>query len=263
MHGKFPNYLDKSNVDVELTFQRMKPIGLKGETEDSSLQQRTRHSTPDTTASISSSQEATDQCQMYHTQPETVEHIISGCQTLAADQLFNRHNQVAVQLHLDIWKHYGIKMEEKYWNQHKPEGIIGNDKATILWDSPIITDRDVPYNNPDIVTQEKQTDRCMIIDMVIPSDYSIQKKATEKISKYVDLQIEHQRMWNKRVQVIPVIIGATGVIDNNIKKYIGNIAGHHNINYLQRSAILVTVHILKKPLSIKPESVTGHTIQTM
>ena len=33
MHGKFPNYLDKDHVDVELSFEWMKPTGLKGETE--------------------------------------------------------------------------------------------------------------------------------------------------------------------------------------------------------------------------------------
>ena len=58
---------------------------------------------------------------MCHTQPETVEHDISGCQTLAADQYLNRHNQVASQLHLDICRHYGIKVEAEYWYQHKPE----------------------------------------------------------------------------------------------------------------------------------------------
>ena len=38
-----------------------------------------------------------------------------------------------------------------------------------------------------------------------------------------------QRMCNKRVQVIPVIIDAKGVIDKNIKKYIGKIPVHYNI----------------------------------
>ena len=53
--------------------------------------------------------------------------------------------------------------------------------------------------------------------MVIPSDYNIQKKTTEKMSKYTDLQIECQRMWNKKVEVIPVIIGATGIVDRTEK----------------------------------------------
>ena len=48
----------------------------------------------------------------------------------------------------------------------------------------------------------------MIIDVAIPSDYNIQKKATDKMSKYVDLQIECQEC-GMRVLVIPVIIGAT------------------------------------------------------
>ena len=33
MHGKFPNYLDKDHVAVELSFKWMKHTGLKGETE--------------------------------------------------------------------------------------------------------------------------------------------------------------------------------------------------------------------------------------
>ena len=32
MHGKFPNYLNKDHVDVELSFKWMKHTGLKGET---------------------------------------------------------------------------------------------------------------------------------------------------------------------------------------------------------------------------------------
>ena len=86
-----------------------------------------------------------------------------------------------------------------------------NEKATILWDCPIITDRHVPCNKPDIVIQKKNSDRCQIIDVAIPSDYNIQKKATE-MSKYVDLQLECQRILNKKVEVIPVIIGATAIV---------------------------------------------------
>ena len=57
MYGKFPNYLDKDHVDVELSFQWMKHTGLKGELKDSSQQHRIRHRTPDTTANTSSSKE--------------------------------------------------------------------------------------------------------------------------------------------------------------------------------------------------------------
>ena len=165
----------------------------------------------------------------------------------------DRHNQVAAQLHLDICKHCNIAVEAQYWYQHKPERVVENELATILWDSPVITDRHIPCNKPDLIVQEKETNRCVIIDVAIPSDYNIQKKTTEKMSKYTDLQIECQRMWNKKVEVIPVIIGATGIVDRNIKSYIRKIPGSHNIYNLQRSAILGTAHILRKVLSIKSE----------
>jgi hypothetical protein len=44
------------------------------------------------------------------------------------------------------------------------------------------------------------------------------KKEAEKILKYKDLTIEIQRMWNVKTKVIPVIIGATGIISKAFRK---------------------------------------------
>ena len=180
-----------------------------------------------------------------------MEHIISGCQTLAIDKYLNRHNQVAAQLHLDICKHCVIKVYAQHWYQHNPELVIENEKATILCDHQVKTDRYIPCNKPEIIISDSE--RCLIIDVAIPSDYNIQKKATEKMSKYVDLQIECQRMWNKKVEVIPIIIGATGIVEKGIQSYLQRIPGKQNLYNLQRSAILGTAHILRKVLSIKPD----------
>ena len=121
MHGKFPNYLDKYHVDVELSFKWKKHTGLKGETEGliTAAQDQALNTRYYSKHIIKNG--ITDRCRMCHTQPETVEPIISGCQTLAADRYLNRHNQVAAQLHLDICRHYGIKVEAECWYQHKPE----------------------------------------------------------------------------------------------------------------------------------------------
>ena len=40
----------------------------------------------------------------------------------------------------------------------------------------------------------ERNNMCLTIDVAICSDYNIQKKATEKMTKYVDLQIECQRI---------------------------------------------------------------------
>ena len=111
MHGKLPKYLEKDHVDQEMSFQWMKYTGLKGEMEglitaaqDQAL--NTRHYSRHIIK-----QGSTDRCRMCHTQAETVENIISGY----------RYNQVAAQLHLDICKHYVIKVDAQHWYQHNPE----------------------------------------------------------------------------------------------------------------------------------------------
>jgi hypothetical protein len=62
---------------------------------------------------------------------------------------------------------------------------------------------------------------CLLIDVTIPSDKNVIQKEDEKILKYKNLSIEIQRMWNMKCCVIPVIIGATGIVSkslNNILK---------------------------------------------
>ena len=60
----------------------------------------------------------------------------------------------------------------------------------------------ITSNKLDIVFNEKDTDKCPVIDVAIPSEYNIQKKAMVKIRKYMDLQIKKQRIWNKKVEHI-------------------------------------------------------------
>jgi len=55
-------------------------------------------------------------------------------------------------------------------------------------------------------------------------------------------------MWNVKIKVILVIIGATGNTSESIRQYLSNIPGKHEINELQKTAIFGTAHILRKVL---------------
>ena len=48
--------------------------------------------------------------------------------------------------------------------------------------------------------------------------------------------------------MIPVITGATGTTSKSLRQYLSNILGKHEIKELQKTAILVTVHILREVL---------------
>jgi hypothetical protein len=89
----------------------------------------------------------------------------------------------------------------------------------------------------------------MLIDVAISGNRNVIKKEAEKILKYKDLKIEIQCMWNVKARVIPVIIGATGIISKSFRKYVSNIQGNHEVKELQKTAILGTAHILRQVLT--------------
>jgi calcium-sensing receptor len=58
-------------------------------------------------------------------------------------------------------------------------------------------------------------------------------------------------MWNVKTTAIPVIIGATGTISKEFRKYLRNIPEHHEVEELQKTAILGTAHILRRVLTLR------------
>jgi hypothetical protein len=73
-------------------------------------------------------------------------------------------------------------------------------------------------------------------------------KEAEKKLKYKSLCIEIQRMWNLKCTIIPVIIGATGILTRSLRKNLEAVPGKHSIDSLQKTAVLGTSHIIRKVL---------------
>ena len=59
--------------------------------------------------------------------------------------------------------------------------------------STINTDRTIIASKPDIIFQDKKTNKLYIIDIAIPADTNIVKKKIEKIDTYIDLSIDLKR----------------------------------------------------------------------
>ena len=102
----------------------------------------------------------------------------------------------------------------------------------------------IPSDKLVMVLRGKEMHKCLEIDVAIQNPYNTQKKGTEEMNNYVDLQIKCQRIWNKKVKIVPVIISATGVAENNLKKHLSRVPWQHNMHNLQKSGILGTAHIL-------------------
>ena len=151
-----------------------------------------------------------------------MDHILSGCKVLAKTEYNTKHNKAAAHLHWKICQDYDIETTNK-WYEHKPETAGQNtDNITILWDMAVHTDRTITANRPDIIVKELTNFTCKLINMTIPSDRNTALKETEKKSKCKDLELEIQRMWHVKTEVVPVVVGALGTIKKgmieNIKK---------------------------------------------
>jgi len=51
-------------------------------------------------------------------------------------------------------------------------------------------------------------------------------------------------MWNIKCGIIPVKIGATGIVTRSLRKHFEAVPGKHSIDSLQKTAILGTSHII-------------------
>ena len=54
------------------------------------------------------------------------------------------------------------------------------------------------------------------MDVAIPADRNVVQKEAEKKLKYKRLCTEIKRMWNLKCTIIPVIIGATGIVTRSL-----------------------------------------------
>ena len=64
-------------------------------------------------------------------------------------------------------------------------------------------------------------------------------------------------MWNLKCTIVPVIIGATGIVTRSLRKNLGTVPGKHSIDSLQKTAILGTSHTIRKVLQCEACSVRG------
>ena len=93
-----------------------------------------------------------------------------------------------------------------------------------------------------MIVVDKVNKYCEIIDFAIP--YLILEQ--EKTEKYQDLRREWKKMWNMKVNITPIVIGAMGAIPKKLRKRLEQLGIKTRLVEQQKSAILYTARILRK-----------------
>jgi len=153
---------------------------------------------------------------------ETVEHIIPTYPILSKEECILRHDGLCAELHFNIRKEKGVKLDDEHRYEHAPKLVetIREGKITVLWNQQVRSERIIPNNKPDIIIHDNKEGTCMLIDAAIPGERNVIKKKAERILKYEELIIEIQCMWTVRAKVIPLITGATGTISKSLRQYL-------------------------------------------
>ena len=195
-----------------------------------------------------------DRCRFCHAEVESVNHLVSGCKILMADGYYTaRHNKICKYLHWKICKEMKIEVKDKIW-EHEPQPVVANRNVTIFYDKIIPAGRYIEGSaiKPDIVIWNKQDKTAKIVEVTVPNDYGLNRAERVKIAKYQDLQSDLRRTWSlKEIYIIPVVVGATGLMKNNLKNYLESIPGSPVAQEVQIAAIKGTVTILKRALGYK------------
>ena len=81
-----------------------------------------------------------------------------------------------------------------------------------------------------------------------PADYRIKLKEYEKKDKYLNLTRELKKLWNMKVTIVPIVIGAFGTITKGLLKGLEDLEVDERVKTIQMTALLITARILRRVL---------------
>ena len=124
------------------------------------------------------------------------------------------------------------------WHAQTPMG---------LWytnGSPNLGQKTRPYNNQ----QKKKKKIGKIVDFPVPTDNRIKLNEREKRDKYLDLARELKKLWNMKVMIIPIMIGAFGTVTKGLLKGLKDLEVSDRVDTIQTTGLLKTARILRRVL---------------
>ena len=132
---------------------------------------------------------------------------------------------------------------------HNPTPVLENDTHKLLWDFNIQTDQLIPARRPDLIIINKKKKRiCKIVEFAVPADHWINLKESEKKDKYLDLARELKKLWNMKVTIVTIVIGAFGSISKGLLKGLEDVEVGGRVETIQTTVLLRMARILRRVL---------------
>ena len=112
--------------------------------------------------------------------------------------------------------------------------------------SPNLGQKTRPYNNQQQQQQQQKKRICKIVDFAVSADHRINLKECEKKDNYLDLARELKNLWNMKVTIVPIVIGAFGTITKGLLKGLEDLEVGGRVETIQMTVLLRTARILRR-----------------
>lgn len=250
LHGKYYHTLSNQNVDQKMSNKWLTNGSIYAESEGLmfAIQDEVLPTRNYIKYIIKESSAHEDVCRRCGMRGETIDHIISGCPTLAQSDYLKRHNNVAKIIHIELLKLNNIALNQPRYYLYEPEPVIETDDIRIYFDRTIYTMHRREHNRPDITIVNKTTKEGFLVDVAVPLSRNMEKTYSEKINKYAELATELKAQWKlKSVQVVPITISSVGIIHKNLTSSIKTLKLKEKIiENIQKAVIIDTCHVIRK-----------------
>ena len=86
------------------------------------------------------------------------------------------------------------------------------------------------------------------MDYAVPADHRIKPKECEKKDKYINLARELKKLWNMKVTIIQIVIGAFGTVTKGLLKGLEDLEVEGRVETIQTTTLLRAARILRRVL---------------
>ena len=178
---------------------------------------------------------------------ETPDHIISEYSKLVHKEYRIRHDWVGKVIYWELCKKFNHTTK---WYMNKPESVLKKETQNILWDFEIQINSLISARRSDLITVNKKKKQWIsrFVDFVHPVDHRVKIKENEKRNDYLDLARELKKLWNMEVTVIPILIGALGMVGKDSVSRLEDLKIGEQAESIPITALLRSVRIPSKVL---------------
>jgi len=165
LHDRHPYDLSQQYVDLEASNKWLTNANLFAETEgfltaiqDQVILKRNYKKY------ILKQPDADEVCRRCGKESETIQHITAACEQIAPTDYVKRRDGLAKVIHQKLAEAAELIDDKSPYYKYTPANVLENENFKLYWNRGILTDKTIPFNQPDITFMNKKTKKEHLFD---------------------------------------------------------------------------------------------------